>query len=533
MNNKLRNLTAGAALLLAAGCASGGSSSSPNTLPVVPAAKPSLAPGQAALTITFKVPGTSKPASFKSRAPQYISPSTQSFTLGVDGATPAPVGSCTNGTCTATVDLGAGAHTLVVKLFDAAKNELASNTAASCPVTAGVANTCTVTMYGLAKSLSILAYSYNVAGTAATGYTLLNGATSSLFSIAALDADGNQILGVGGITPSVTPPNGSITITPGTAPLFTIADTNNTTAQSIAVSATPAPNSDGVALSQSFSITGATALSSAAANIYVANYSAATITTYTSAGAQTTLGSATNPFASLNGSAGLAVDSTGNVYVANENKLGTGNVAVFGPNGGSATFTITSGLKNPDGLAVSGSNIYVSDYTNGTLTTYNTSNGHPNTSLTTAIAGLNQPDGVAVDGTTGDIFVSSYGPGPLGNVTVYNSTGSLLNTITDVSGPAGLAVYNGNLYVANFDVGTVTVYNTTTYAQATLTNPIAGLSQPDGVAIDSSGNLYVSNFASNNFDAGTLSVFNATTGAASSLANPVQNLNGPAGVAVH
>ncbi len=66
-------------------------------------------------------------------------------------------------------------------------------------------------------------------------------------TIAALDADGNQILGAGAVTPAVSSAGSGVTIAtpaPSASPIGNITDTNQTT-QTVALSATPAPNSDG------------------------------------------------------------------------------------------------------------------------------------------------------------------------------------------------------------------------------------------------------------------------------------------------
>jgi serine/threonine-protein kinase len=532
MNMQLRNTTAAAALLLAAGCASGGTSSAPVTsLPAAPSSSPSAAAGTALLTISFKIPSVAKPAAKAARKPQYISPSTSSVTVGVDSATATTATSnCASGTCTVTVDLTPGAHTLAIRLYDALNgtgNELASNTAAPCTVTLSQANSCPVTMYGLAKKIGVTSQSYDLAGSqAGGGYTYINGSTVNPFTIVALDADGNQILGVGGIAPSIASPPSGITVAtpaPSASPIFTITDTNPA-AQNVSISATPAPNSDGSTVSASLSFTGAAPLSSASPHVYVANATSSFVLTYAANGAQTTLGSALTPFTGLSDPAGLAVDSSGNIYVANENTGGTGNLSVYPPSGGSPTYTITSGLKNPDGLAVVNGKIYVGDYGTNSVAVFNAADGSP-APLANAIA-ANVPDGVAVDATSGDIYVSNYGSN---TVSAYDPTGaplSLANPIS-VTGPAGLAIANGALFVTSFSGGTVTVYNDATGAAAPLANPIGGLTNPAGVAVDASGNIYVSSFG-----AGAVTEWDST-GALVTLANPITGLYNPVGVAVH
>lgn len=262
MNVQLRSLTAAAALLLAAGCGSDSTSSNvANTLLKMPASAPSFAPGTGVLTVSFKIPSVATMPKTGGRAPRYISHSTSSVTVGVDGASVAPaVSTCTGGTCTVTLNLTLGSHTLAFRLWDLPNgggNELASNTAAACSVTIGAANTCSIIMYGRATSLQMTTTSANVSGSQATGFTYLS-SSSTPFTIDALDADSNEILGVGAITPTVSTTGSEISIAtpaPSASPVYNITDTNPAP-QTISISATPAPNSDGSALSTNVSITG-------------------------------------------------------------------------------------------------------------------------------------------------------------------------------------------------------------------------------------------------------------------------------------
>jgi len=85
-------------------------------------------------------------------------------------------------------------------------------------------------------------------------------AASTPFTIDALDADGFQIIGVGAITPSVSTAGSGITIAtpaPSASPVYGITDQNPAT-QTLAISSTPAPNSDGSALSTNVLVTGET-----------------------------------------------------------------------------------------------------------------------------------------------------------------------------------------------------------------------------------------------------------------------------------
>ena len=242
-----------ATVLIATGC--GANPTTTASLPLANAAKTAApavrnAAGTGTVTLSFKIPN--HPTAAAHTRPQYVSASTQSVSVGVDGADPAATNCINPSTCSVTFVLSATTHALAVRLWDATNaggKELASNTAGSCPVVANTANTCLITLYGLATQVQIVSSSeYVISGSQTNGFTLVSGAATP-FTVVALDADDNQILGAGTITPAVST-TGSFTITtpapnaaPSSAPVYTIADTN-TSAQTVTISVTPAPNSD-------------------------------------------------------------------------------------------------------------------------------------------------------------------------------------------------------------------------------------------------------------------------------------------------
>jgi hypothetical protein len=124
--------------------------------------------------------------------------------------------------------------------------------------------------------------------------------------------------------------------------------------------------------------------------IYVANNSNNTITTYNSSGVQQPL-----MVANLTNPRHMTTDSSGNVYVAN---TGGGNVYKYNASGGlMQIFSI--GMSSPYGVAVNpaGTVLYVANYGNSTITSYNTTTGAQITGAGgTFSAGMSNPYGVAV-----------------------------------------------------------------------------------------------------------------------------------------
>jgi hypothetical protein len=190
-----------------------------------------------------------------------------------------------------------------------------------------------------------------------------------------------------------------------------------------------------------------------------------------------------------------------------------------------------TGLSEPEGLALSGNNLFVAQEDNNTVGEYNATTGAAiNASF---ITGVSIPAGLAVSGN--NLFVASQSGTVAGTVAEYNATtGALINANfiiagfspgSTTNGPYALAVSGNNLFVANYESSTVGEYNATTGA-AINTSFITGVGPILGLAV-SGNNLYVANYANTN----TVGEYNATTGAAIN-ANFITGLNGPAGLAV-
>jgi len=275
-------------------------------------------------------------------------------------------------------------------------------------------------------------------------------------------------------------------------------------------------------------------------NIYVADSANNCIRKITPAGVVTTIagnggttfadGTGTN--ATFNSPAGLAVDSAGNLYVGDRSNhlirriTPAGVVTTLAGRNGSLGFQDGTGTNaifyQPRGVAVdSAGNVYVADWSNyrirkitpaGVVTTLagNGSAG-PYIDGTGTSAGFYLPKGVAVD-LTGNVYVVDTNNlirkiTPTGVVTTLagqTTPGSTDGTGTNATfnNPYGVAVDSaGTVYVADRNnhlirritssgvVTTLAGNGTTTFADGTGTN--ASFNQPLGVAVDSGGIVYV------------------------------------------
>ncbi len=278
-------------------------------------------------------------------------------------------------------------------------------------------------------------------------------------------------------------------------------------------------------------------------NVFVADTLNQTIRKITASGVVTTFAGdagagsvdGTGVAARLNGPTGLAIDASGNLFIADSDnhtirKVTPGGVVttLAGLAGNSGGLDGTGGAARfnfPRGLAVDVSgNLYVADTTNSTLRKV-TSSG-----VVTTIAGsagsfgsadgtgsaaqFNSPCAVAVD-SVGTVYVADRNNHTIRKITsagvvttlagLAGSTGSADGTgsVARFSNPSGVAVDgSGNLFVA--DTGNYTVRKITADGVVTTIAGLAGNSgnldgtgtnarfgSSEGIAVDASGNLYL------------------------------------------
>ena len=261
--------------------------------------------------------------------------------------------------------------------------------------------------------------------------------------------------------------------------------------------------------------------------------------------------------ASLNSPSAVAVDKSGNVYVAVANDMRvykidtTGKLTVLAGNGvfgyaGDGGPATSAEFQFPSGLAVDGSgNVFISDAfasvvrevvaSTGNIQTVagNGAAGYSGDGGPAVNAGLNSPEGIAVD-NSGNLFIADTSNSVVREVVA--ATGNIQtvagNGTSGYTGDGGLptaaelqipeAVFvdgNGNLFIS--DIGPNVIRKVT--ASSGLISTVAGngtggysgdggpatsamLNVPNGVAVDSSGNLFIAD----SFNAVVREVFAAT-----------------------
>ncbi|WP_248556602.1 NHL repeat-containing protein [Paraburkholderia terrae] len=285
----------------------------------------------------------------------------------------------------------------------------------------------------------------------------------------------------------------------------------------------------------------------ASGNLYVAEYGTSKIRKITPDGTVSTLAGSGTPgsadgkgaSASFNQPTGIAVDVSGNLYVAdyynNEIRKVTPDGTVSTLAGSATTQGSTDGkgasasFFEPSGIAVDGSgNLYVAEYgtskirkitPDGTVSTLAGSGTPGSADGKGASASFNQPTGIAVD-ASGNLYVADYYNNEIRKVTPDGTVSTLAGSTTtqgstDGKGasasfyePSGIAVdASGNLYVAEYGTskirkitpdGTVsTLAGSGTPGSADGKDASVSFNQPTGIAVDVSGNLYVADYYNN------------------------------------
>lgn len=231
-----KHIHSGAVLLAFAFTACGGGGSSNSPLP----GGNGGATGTLSISITIPAKRTGA-----IRRPHFVSPSTQSMSIAITGPTnvnPPPVNftpsspNCTVGSnglvCqTQVTQLQPGGYTATISTFDqqnATGNVLSTAQTVAFTIKSGITNAVLLTLSGVPRSIVVTpASAVNTIFTGGTSYAII-GTLIHTFTVEALDAGGNAIVGQG-------------------APVFSVAQTSGTFVPVLVQPSTTAPNAIGVA----------------------------------------------------------------------------------------------------------------------------------------------------------------------------------------------------------------------------------------------------------------------------------------------
>ena len=221
----------------------------------------------------------------------------------------------------------------------------------------------------------------------------------------------------------------------------------------------------------------------------------------------------------MNSAIGVAVDASGNVYVAD-----TGDNAIKEWNAASETVsTLVSGLKAPQGVAVDSSdNVYFSDTGNNAIKEWKASTH----AVSTLVTGLHTPEGVALD-SSNNVYIADTveGSGGLaGSILKWNHTTHAVSTLWNgLFAPEGVAVdASGNVYFSDTVGDVIDEWNAASGAVTSLVS--TGLDSPVGVAVDGSGNVYFADSLNGNVDEWVAATKTVTTLVSSAWPNEPQGV---------
>jgi streptogramin lyase len=275
-------------------------------------------------------------------------------------------------------------------------------------------------------------------------------------------------------------------------------------------------------------------------NLYIADVGNSVIRKMDTTGLVTTLAgiggikgaaNGVDSLSTFNNPFGVVADASGNVYVADagNNRIrlittATGMVSTFAGTGivGASNVPDSVSFSSPLGVAVDSSgNVYVADYENNlirkitsagvTSTLAGSGAGGADDGLDTA-ATFNLPEAVAVD-AAGNVYVADNGNNlirkvtPAGQVSTFAGSGQAgsangTGNAASFNSPFGIAVdAAGNVYVADSGNNLIrkitpsgsvsTIAGSGARGAKDATGTSASFNTPAGLAIDKSGNIYV------------------------------------------
>jgi streptogramin lyase len=248
-------------------------------------------------------------------------------------------------------------------------------------------------------------------------------------------------------------------------------------------------------------------------NVWVANY-------FNSVSEFSNAGAAISPAGgftggSLRDSYGIAIDASGSIWVTNEQTPGinggNGSLTVLNSSGqvtsgadgyfGGGVYFPTAAAGDTDG------SIWVANYGNSTASKLSSSGSPISGSSGFGSPHLESPVAVAIDGSHRAWF-ANYSTDDPGTVTSISADGSVVASISCCGdAPSGIAIdaitasgVLGHIWIANFYGSSASELELTSGGNAeVVANEISGggLNHPNGIALDGAGNVWLTNYHGN------------------------------------
>lgn len=202
----------------------------------------------------------------------------------------------------------------------------------------------------------------------------------------------------------------------------------------------------------------------------------------------------------INQSYGMALDVQGNVWIANEqttSNSGNGDVTEVNSSGQAIATAITSGgIYFPIGVAAdSNGNMGFADYGDSKVTLLSNSGSAISSSAGWGGTSLAFPVALAFD-SDHNLWVANQGG--LLPITEISADGSkVTNYNCDCNGASGVAAdQKGNLWIANYYGNSISEVNTCGTLEVDAATG-GGVLRPQGIAVDGAGTVWVANYQGN------------------------------------
>ena len=202
----------------------------------------------------------------------------------------------------------------------------------------------------------------------------------------------------------------------------------------------------------------------------------------------------------INQSYGMALDVQGNVWIANEqttSNSGNGNVTELNSSGQAIATAITSGgIYFPLGVAAdTNGNMWFADYGDSKVTLLSNSGVAISSSSGWGGTSLAFPVAVAVDAGHNAWVANQGGLLPITEISADGS--KVTNYNCDCNGASGVAAdQKGNIWIANYYGNSISEVNTCGTLELDAATG-GGILRPQGIAVDGAGTVWVANYQGN------------------------------------
>jgi hypothetical protein len=235
----------------------------------------------------------------------------------------------------------------------------------------------------------------------------------------------------------------------------------------------------------------------ASGNIWVANYFNAVSEFLPGGGTAFPSGIGGN---GINQSYGMALDIQGNVWIANEQtnpNSGSGNVAELNSSGAAVATGLTAGgIDYPVAVAAdTNGNMWFANYGDSTVTVLNSSGMAVSSTSGWGSKSLVFPVALAVDSSHNAWVTNQAGLLPITKISADGS--QVTNYDCDCNGASGIATdQNGNIWIGNYYGNGISEVNSCGKLELDSAKG-GGVNHPQGIAVDGAGTVWVGNYLGN------------------------------------